>query len=165
MKRSMTMSTAAVLTGLTLFVTACTGGSGSSGSEDSAAPGSGGNAGTDAGKIADDALRMRKCLRGQGIDAPDPQPGQDPRAMTVGGGSDPAKLQKAMEACGMKGPGAGGEPGQQEKDQQLKWVQCMRKNGVNLPDPQWDGGMRKATEIPKGQEKAFEEAQKKCETA
>ncbi|MCY0916862.1 hypothetical protein OS965_01555 [Streptomyces sp. H27-G5] len=171
-QRSMTLGTAAVLTGLTLFVTACTGGTGASdgsdgsdGKKDGAAGGTEAGGGGDSGKIADDALKMRKCLREHGIDAPDPEPGQDPRGMTLGGGADPEKMQKAMEACGMKGPGSGAGPTQEEKDKELKWVRCMRENGVNLKDPEYTGGMKSATEIPKGQEKAFEEAQKKCEAA
>ncbi|MGW6838928.1 hypothetical protein ACWGCI_36745 [Streptomyces sp. NPDC054949] len=186
-QRSMTLGTAAVLTGLTLFVTACTGGTGASdgsggsggsggsdgsggsgGKKDGAAGGnasSGSGGGGDSGKIADDALKMRTCLREHGIDAPDPEPGQDPRGMTLGGGADPETMRKAMEACGMKGPGSGAGPTQEEKDKELKWVRCMREHGVNLKDPEYTGGMKSATEIPKGQEKAFEEAQKKCEAA
>ncbi|MFG2622159.1 hypothetical protein ACGFXC_31530 [Streptomyces sp. NPDC048507] len=166
MKRSLTMTTAAFLTGLTLFVTACTNG-GASDEKDggsggtSSASGGGGAGGAD----ADNALKVRKCLRDHGIDAPDPEPGQDPRGMTLGGGADPQKMGEAMKACGMQAPGSGKEPTQEEKDKELRWIQCMRKNGVELKDPTYNGGMKSATEIPKGQEKAFEEAQKKCEAA
>ncbi|WP_405979297.1 hypothetical protein [Streptomyces sp. NBC_00158] len=162
MKRSLTMTTAAALTGLALFVTACTNGGtqdgGKDGKESSA---SGGGAGAD----ADNAVKMRQCLREHGIDAPDPEPGQDPRGMTVGGGADPQKMQEAMKACGMKGPGSGEGPTQEQKDKELRWIRCMRENGVALKDPEYSGGVKSATEIPKGQEKAFEEAQKKCEAA
>ncbi|MEU8777974.1 hypothetical protein [Streptomyces sp. NPDC048606] len=156
MKRSLTMTTAAALTGLALFVTACTNGAG--GGED------GGGAGGGDGAVADNAVKMRKCLRDHGVDAPDPEPGQDPRGMTVGGGADPQKMQEAMKACGMS-TGSGKEPTQEEKDKELRWIRCMRENGVELKDPEYGGGMKSATEIPKGQEKAFEEAQKKCEAA
>ncbi|MEV8532904.1 hypothetical protein [Streptomyces sp. NPDC051211] len=170
MKRSLTMTTttAAVLTGLTLFVTACTGGAGDEKKDekkDGAGSSAGQNSGTDSGKAADDALKLRQCLRKQGVDVPDPAPGQDPRGLTLGAGADPQKMQKAMEACGLQGPGSGKGPTQEQKDKELKWVQCMRKNGVNLPDPVYQGSARSGIEIPKGQEKAFEEAQKKCENA
>ncbi|MEJ8643905.1 hypothetical protein WKI68_26120 [Streptomyces sp. MS1.HAVA.3] len=166
MKRSLIMTTAAVLTGLTLFATACANDS-TDGKKDSSGSASGGGGGSDsgAGADADRAVKMRQCLREQGIDVPDPEPGQDPRGMTLGGGADPQKMQEAMKACGMGGPGSGKEPTQEEKDKELKWIQCMRENGVALKDPEYNGGMKSATEIPKGQEKAFEEAQKKCETA
>ncbi|UQX02395.1 hypothetical protein [Streptomyces sp. RerS4] len=155
MKRSLTMTTAAALTGLALLVTACTNGAGS---------GKDGGTGGGEGNVADNAVKMRKCLREHGIDAPDPAPGQDPRAMTVGGGVDPQKMQEAMKACGMS-TGSGEGPTQEQKDKELLWIRCMRENGVDLKDPEYNGGMKSAVEIPKGQEKAFEEAQKKCEAA
>ncbi|MFF4266906.1 hypothetical protein ACFY7Y_27640 [Streptomyces virginiae] len=160
MKRSLIMTTAAVVTGLTLFATACANDT-SAGSKDSSA-----GAGGDSGTVADNAVKMRQCLREHGIDVPDPEPGQDPRGMTLGGDADPRKMQEAMKACGMStGTGAGKEPTQEEKDKELEWIRCMRENGVALKDPEYhEGGMKSATEIPKGQEKAFEEAQKKCET-
>ncbi|MFF3020649.1 hypothetical protein [Streptomyces sp. NPDC057939] len=169
MKRSLTMTTAAALTGLTLFVTACTNGGTSGGSDGKDGDGKGSSASSGGGKggaDADAAVKMRQCLREHGIDAPDPEPGQNPNGMTVGGGADPQKMEEAMKACGMSAPGAGKEPTQEEKDKELRWVQCMRKNGVELKDPEYlPGGMKTGIEIPKGQEKAFEEAQKKCEAA
>ncbi|KOV42014.1 hypothetical protein [Streptomyces sp. H021] len=164
MKRSLIMSTAAVVTGLTLFATACANDP-SEGEDTSASGGGNGSAAGGAGADADRAVKMRQCLREHGIDVPDPEPGQDPRGMTLGGGADPQKMQEAMKSCGMQGPGSGKEPSQEEKDKELKWIQCMRDNGVALKDPEYSGGARSAVEIPKGQEKAFEEAQKKCEAA
>ncbi|MEU6863524.1 hypothetical protein ABZ924_09655 [Streptomyces sp. NPDC046876] len=159
---SMTMPAAAVVTGLALLVTACTGtGTGSPDGKKSGAPQGNGTTGQD----ADKALKVRKCLREHGIDAPDPQPGQDPRGMTLGTGSeDPEALKKAFEACGMQAPGTGEMP-QQEKDKALKWAKCMRDNGVNVPDPEFKGNAMSSTKIPEGQEQAFEEAQKKCQAA
>ncbi|MET8755304.1 hypothetical protein ABZW32_35165 [Streptomyces sp. NPDC004667] len=166
MKRSLTMTTAAVLTGLTLFVTACTN-SGASDKEkengnDSASGGSNGSA---TGADADKALKVRKCLRDHGIDAPDPEPGQDPRGMTLGMGADPQKVEEAMKACGLQGSGAAKEPTQEEKDKELRWIRCMRENGIDIKDPDYSGGMKSAIKIPEGQEKAFEAAQKKCEAS
>ncbi|MEU3726070.1 hypothetical protein [Streptomyces sp. NPDC031705] len=154
MKRSLTMTTAAALTGLALFVTACT--------NDGSAGGGSGSSG--AGADADNAVKTRQCLREHGIDAPDPKPGQNPNAMTVGGGADPQKMEEAMKACGMH-TGSGEGPTQEQKDKELRWVRCMRENGVDLKDPEYSGGMKSGIEVPKGQEKAFEEAQKKCEAA
>ncbi|MEU9253900.1 hypothetical protein AB0D66_18840 [Streptomyces sp. NPDC048270] len=161
MKRSLIMTTAAAITGLALAVTGCAGGS-DGGTKDSS---SGGGSGSGSGTDADNAVKMRQCLREHGIDAPDPKPGQDPRGMTVGAGADPQKMQEAMKACGMAGPGSGKEPTQEEKDKELKWIRCMRDNGIQLKDPEYNGGARTGIEIPQGQEKAFEDAQKKCEAA
>ncbi|WP_328621190.1 hypothetical protein [Streptomyces sp. NBC_00354] len=173
----MTMTTAAALTGLTLFVTACTGGVGSDGKDgkdgkdgrkgDSTKNNAsgGGGTGTTGGADADKALKTRKCLREHGMDAPDPEPGQDPRGMTLGSGSeDPEALKKAFEACGMQAPGTG-QMSQEDKDKALKWAKCMRDNGVNIPDPTFNGNAMSATKIPEGQEQAFQDAQKKCEAA
>ncbi|MFJ1863910.1 hypothetical protein ACIOD1_04700 [Streptomyces sp. NPDC088097] len=169
MNRSLTMTTATVLTGLALFVTACT----NSGSSDkdgesgtsSASGGSGGTGGSGGGADADNGVKTRACLREHGVDAPEPKPGENPNGMTLGGGADPQKMQEAMKACGMQVPGSGEGPTQEQKDKELAWVQCMRKNGVDLKDPEYSGGMKSGIEVPKGQEKAFEEAQKKCEAA
>ncbi|MGR4884638.1 hypothetical protein ACIPUC_35240 [Streptomyces sp. LARHCF249] len=161
MKRSLIMTTAAAVTGLALAVTGCANGP-TGGKQDSA---SGGGSGSGSGTDADNAVKMRQCLREHGIDAPDPKPGQDPRGMTVGGGADPEKMQEAMKACGMGGPGSGKEPTQEEKDKELAWIRCMRENGVQLKDPEYSGGMRTGIEVPQGQEKAFEDARKKCEAA
>ncbi|WP_020670009.1 hypothetical protein [Amycolatopsis nigrescens] len=53
--------------------------------------------------------RMRqtaKCMREHGIDMPDPDP-NGAATMRIGGeGTDKAKLDEAMKACGMNGPGA-----------------------------------------------------------
>ncbi|MGW6709053.1 hypothetical protein ACWGDE_29775 [Streptomyces sp. NPDC054956] len=170
MKRSTTMTTAALLTGLTLFVTACTGGlGGSDGAKDekkdssnSAGAGGGGNSGAD----ADNALKLRKCLRDNGVDAPDPKAGEDPRGMTLGAGEDQENLKKAMEKCGMKAPGSGSGPSQQEKDKALATAKCMRDNGMDMPDPEFNGNMMSGMSIPEGVDKqAFMDQLNKCSAA
>lgn len=160
------MTTAALLTGLTLFVTACTDGAGGSdGKKDERkdSSNSAGNNGGGSGADADNALKMRKCLRDNGVDAPDPKPGEDPRGMTLGDGADQEVLKKAMEKCGMKGPGSGGGISQAAKDAILKSAKCMREHGFDVPDPDVNGPMRGATSIPKGVDKdAFEKQLNKC---
>ncbi|MCF3180520.1 hypothetical protein IPZ70_11320 [Streptomyces polychromogenes] len=166
---STTMTAAGVVTGLALLVTGCTGTGTSGGGKDATGQNAGasgkGDGKSGAGQDADKALQVRKCLREHGIDAPDPQPGQDPRGMTLGTGSeDPEAVKKAFEACGMQAPGTGEMP-QEDKDKALKWAKCMRDNGVNIPDPDFKGNAMGATKIPEGQEQAFAEAQKKCQAA
>ncbi|MFD6889735.1 hypothetical protein [Streptomyces sp. NPDC059957] len=166
MKRSTTMTTAALLTGLTLFVTACTGGAGGSGGkkdEKNDSSNSSGTGGSGGGADADNALKMRKCLRDNGVDAPDPKPGEDPRGMTLGAGADQEVLKKAMEKCGMKGPGSGGEISQAEKDKALKQAKCMRDNGFDMPDPEFNGNARSGISLPEGADKdAFMAQLNKC---
>lgn len=175
MKRSTTMTTAALLTGLTLFVTACTGGvGGSDGKKDekkdssnsAGASGGGGNGGGNSGTDADNALKMRKCLRDNGIDAPDPKAGEDPRGMTLGAGEDQEALKKAMEKCGMSAPGSGSGPTQEQKDQALKRAKCMRDNGFDMPDPEFNGNSMTGSSIPEGADpQKFMDQLNKCGAA
>lgn len=162
MKRSLIMTTAVALTGLTLLVTGCS--NGDSGEKKDNA-GSNSSSGGNGGKVADDALKMRQCLRDNGIDVPDPKAGQDPSALSFSRDMDQEKLKEAMKTCGPQGPDAGNGPTQEEKDKALKKAQCMRNNGVNVKDPELSGDSMTGLEIPEGQEKAFEDAAKKCEAA
>jgi hypothetical protein len=87
-------------------------------------------------------LKFAECLREQGLDVPDPEPGKG-MTLKFGPGSDQQKVQAAMEACrewapvGMAG---GGAPDPARDETMRKYAQCMRDNGVaNFPDP--EGGM------------------------
>ncbi|WP_330331910.1 hypothetical protein OHS33_20790 [Streptomyces sp. NBC_00536] len=174
MKQSTTMTTAALLTGMALFVTACAGGvGGSDGKKDhkkesanSAGASGGGKDGGNGGADADKALKTRKCLRDNGIDAPDPKPGEDPRGMTLGAGSDPEATKKAFEKCGLQAPGSGGEVPQATKDQALKTAKCMRDHGFDMKDPEFNGNAMTGTSIPDGADKdAFMAQLNKCSAA
>ncbi|MDD9376998.1 hypothetical protein M8Z33_10020 [Streptomyces sp. ZAF1911] len=163
MKRSTTMTAAALLTGLTLFVTACTGGTGGSDKKEDGSSQSGGSGGSGGGTDADNALKLRKCLRDNGVDAPDPKPGEDPRGMTVGAGADQEALKKAMEKCGMSAPGGGGEMPQAEKDKALAQAKCMRDHGFDMPDPEFNGNARTGFSLPEGADKdKFMDQLNKC---
>ncbi|HET6855945.1 MAG TPA: hypothetical protein VFH94_02470 [Streptomyces sp.] len=150
---------------LALFASACSGGSDGGGDKDGDTSKDTGNS---AGKASDDAAKHRKCLRDNGMDVPDPKPGEDERGMTISGdGMSKEKMEKAMKACaGKGGPGAaGGKITQADKDKMLKLAQCMRKNGYNMPDPKFggDGGSVSARQMPEGAElKKFEKANKAC---
>jgi hypothetical protein len=106
-------------------------------------------------------------LREHGLDIQDPQPGQDGgQTLNLGAvGADKAK--SAMKACASKavgGPG-GASLSQADKDERLAFARCMRKNGVNVPDPVFDGGAAPAMRQPTtGPEKAkFAAALKTCD--
>ncbi|MEU5432274.1 hypothetical protein AB0G73_02725 [Streptomyces sp. NPDC020719] len=149
---------ATALASLALLTTACAGGKGWGGSGDSV---------SDEGKKADQALEHRKCLREQGLKVSEPKPGQDDRALSIDGGDmSKEKMEKALKACAGKGGSGGGSgPTQADKDKMVKYAQCMRKNGFNMPDPKFDGGMTSAQRIPEGAEKEkFDKANKACES-
>jgi hypothetical protein len=126
--------------------------------------------GSASGNKADQALEYGKCLREQGLDVPEPKPGGASQGARLGkkDGMSKEKVEKALKACRGKGGGFGGgkEMTQADKDKAIKFAQCMRKNGVDMPDPKFDGGAQPALNVPKsGPEKTrFEKAIKTCES-
>lgn len=133
-------SAAVVLAGLTL--TACGGG------EESAGAGSSGATGGDGGRaeLERAALRHAECMRKQGIDVPDPQPGEGgiilsgPRS-----GGDPDAQQRAAKKCekhlrNVPPPKLSDEQKTVMRDAALEHARCMRSQRIDFPDPKFDGG-------------------------
>ena len=94
----------------------------------------------------DAALAFAECMREHGVDMPDPQVGSNGEfRITVNGGPgsmDMEEMQAAQEACQDLMPG-GGEPREltaEQKDAMLGFAQCMRDNGIDMPDPEFEGG-------------------------
>ncbi|HWE31910.1 MAG TPA: hypothetical protein VG410_00415 [Solirubrobacteraceae bacterium] len=95
-------------------------------------------------------LSLAKCLRGQGLNVPDPSPNAGP----AGGGGvfrelqgvPRTKVQNAMTACkqyvAAAFPRANLSPAQQAQFRQefVKFAECMRSHGVNIPDPSTSTG-------------------------
>ncbi|EHM26696.1 hypothetical protein SPW_4901 [Streptomyces sp. W007] len=116
----------------------------------------------------DQALEHRKCLREQGLDIPEPKPGQDGMGITIDGGSKgKEEMEKAFKACEDKAVGGGPkELTQAEKDKMVAFARCMRENGFDMPDPKFDGGaMQAAPALKQKDMKKFEKANKACESA
>jgi hypothetical protein len=96
------------------------------------------------------ALKFAKCMREHGIDMPDPKPGEGGRIMLGGPGMGPedqAKMESAQEACQkflekVRPPEMSEEQEQKFKEQALKFARCMREHGIDMPDPQFEGGGR-----------------------
>ncbi|MFE5481325.1 hypothetical protein [Streptomyces sp. NPDC056527] len=153
--RKTKLAAAASFAALSLFTAACSGGDDAPEANEE-------------GKKADQAFEHRKCLREQGLDVPEPKPGEQGVGLTIGGdGMSKEKMEKAFKACRGKGGGAGlgKEPTQADKDKALAYAKCMRENGFNMPDPKFDGGAQAAMPIPKGAEKQkFDKAAKACES-
>jgi hypothetical protein len=94
----------------------------------------------------DAALAFAQCMREHGVDMPDPQVGSNGEfRITVNGGPgsmDMEEMQAAQEACQDLMPG-GGEPREltaEQKDAMLGFAQCMRDHGIDMPDPEFEGG-------------------------
>ncbi|MFJ6728187.1 hypothetical protein ACIQPQ_25125 [Streptomyces sp. NPDC091281] len=140
-----------------LSATACTGDGG--GTKD------GGPASTAKKTDEDQALEHRKCLREQGLDIPEPKPGEVGAGVTIDGGSKSRKeVEKAFKACEDKAVGGGPqELSQAEKDKMVAYARCMRKNGFDMPDPKFGGGAAPGMPALKPQEmKTYEKADKAC---
>ncbi|MGW3332744.1 hypothetical protein ACWDF9_19630 [Streptomyces rubiginosohelvolus] len=150
----------ALAAALTLTATACSGDGG--GTKD------GGSASDSKKTKEDQALEHRKCLREQGLDIPEPKPGENGMGVTIDGGSmGKEKMEKAFKACEDKAVGGGPkELTQAEKDKMVAYARCMRQNGFDMPDPKFDGGaMQAAPALKQKDMKKFEKANKACESA
>ncbi|MFF1508510.1 hypothetical protein [Streptomyces sp. NPDC058326] len=159
--RRITRAAAASLAAaVSLLATACSGSDSGSGGSDGGV--------SEEGKKADQAFEHRACLREQGLDVPEPKPGEQGVGLTIGGdGVSKEQMEKAFKACRDKagGAGFGEEPTQADKDKALAYAKCMRENGFNMPDPTFDGGAQAARPIPQGAEKQkFDKAAKACES-
>ncbi|MFY1689231.1 hypothetical protein [Plantactinospora sp. WMMB782] len=92
----------------------------------------------------DRRLEFAKCMRENGVEMPDPEPGKGGIRMQRKAGDDPAKAEAAMEKCRHLLPNGGQlELTPEQVEQVRKMAKCMRENGVpNFPDPQPDGTMQ-----------------------
>ncbi|WAL96175.1 hypothetical protein [Streptomyces sp. Je 1-369] len=152
--RARSVAFASGIAALALFAGACSGDSGS----DSANSADGGK-----GADADKAFKERECLRKQGLKVSEPKSGEDVRGITIGGDMSKEKMEAALKKCGAGGGRSGKGPSQADKDKMLKYAQCMRENGFNMPDPKFDGGAMRAQPMPKGAEaKKMEKAAEAC---
>jgi hypothetical protein len=98
------------------------------------------------------AIEFASCMRDEGVDMPDPEFDEDGGVMFqqgIASGddgpslSDRQAMDDAFEACGhiMEnagiGPGDGPDRAEME-DQVLEFTQCMRDEGVEMDDPDFD---------------------------
>lgn len=180
MRRTTTLATLA-LSVITLGLAGCGAASGT-GTDGVASLGGGTTttAGTPAaggagGESGDDRFyKFAQCMRGKGIDIPDPEPGGGPVKIGPGTGIDvdDPKFAEAQQACakevGDLTPG-GNDPARRQEfqDKALAFARCMRENGVDMPDPKFGEGGRIEQRIEGGlspDDPRFQEAQKRCES-
>lgn len=118
-----------------LVLAGCGGSPKDSGSD----PAASGGGSSDSTKL----VQYAQCMREHGVPSfPDPVNGQLQLRVTKGGPLDPSspQFQSAQQACkSLEPPNLQGGSGQsnQQQDQMLKFVSCMRQHGVtDFPDPQ-----------------------------
>ena len=175
----------AALVASTLLALAASGCGGSSGDAEgvarlddtSATTTEGNEPAADAGDPQEQALEWARCMRGEGIDVPDPEVDGEGR-LTVRPGmgrgrvdANPEKFQAALKECGSPLGNAGPlqlseEDRQALQESALEFAQCMRDNGVDMPDPDFsEGGVRIGGPGSNfdARDPKFQEAQKACE--
>jgi hypothetical protein len=97
-----------------------------------------------------------------------------PGGKSTGINPDDPKTKKAMAACEDKLGDIGQDisPEEQEefKEQALAFAECMRENGIDMPDPQFEGDGKMKMRIggpgssgPSPDSPAFQQAQEACE--
>ena len=93
-----------------------------------------------------DATAAARCMREHGIDIPDPQGGPGVQKLELPEGVTEEQLRTAQKRCEDKMPKL---PGQDDTDperlaemhdQAIKFAACMRKQGLEYPDPVIENG-------------------------
>lgn len=97
------------------------------------------------GRDEDTELAFARCMREQGVDVPDPAPpGAGPQRLELSRSATPQKVEAATATCRKKTGGGprelSAEDQQELRDSALKFARCMRKNGIDLPDPEVRSG-------------------------
>ncbi|GII57157.1 hypothetical protein Pth03_55460 [Planotetraspora thailandica] len=87
--------------------------------------------------------KFAQCMRDHGVDMPDPQADANGRmSLRLDSKGGTAKIDEAMKACQSLSPF--GDKGRaltpEQQDQARAFAQCMRDNGVDMPDPDFSGG-------------------------
>lgn len=113
----------------------------------------------------DMAIKFTQCLRENGLDVPDPEPGKGPLfKFDANSGVSQEQVQKAMEACQQYNPQGEGGTNPQQEENGRKYAECMRKNGVEkFPDPKpGQRGVMIGPEV--GEDPDFKKAQDACQS-
>ena len=115
----------------------------------------------------DAMLKFAQCMRAHGVKVKDPKPNQ-PFAISSrhrpGEKNNP--FDKAQKACGQylqQGGNQGPKADPKALDQMIKYAQCMRAHGMNMPDPKPNGGGLTLM-MPKGSAGKAKAAQKACQS-
>ncbi len=173
---------------LALLAAGC-GGTAGAGTDGVATAGGAKDAETDDAKAEKDpqqaGLDFARCMREHGVDMPDPEFGGDgfirvgPRDAAASGEATageptrpPAGFEEADKACrhfldDLVQDG-GGPIDAEAQDRMLKFAECMREHGVDMPDPEFSGGggrFRAEIGVNGGVDPSsdtFQEAQKAC---
>jgi hypothetical protein len=158
------LAAASGLAALALLSTACGGGH-SGGKESKGADSNGSGTSANGAPTTDQQLKFAQCMRKNGVNIPDPKPGEDSQGIAIGeNGASPEKIEKAMKVCrDVAGIPAPKPLSPEQKDKMIKFAACMREHGINMPDPKFDDGAGKAQALPSDPDKdKLDKASKAC---
>jgi hypothetical protein len=89
-------------------------------------------------------LARARCLRQHGIDMPDPKVDTNGRTewqLPEGVNPDDPKVKAAQQACRQyrANGGQARRPSPQQQQEMVAFARCLRRHGINLPDPTPEG--------------------------
>ncbi|HEY4028490.1 MAG TPA: hypothetical protein VGO86_18835 [Candidatus Dormibacteraeota bacterium] len=93
-----------------------------------------------ASSARDQLVKFAQCMRAHGVNVSDPNANGDLTQPAPSGGPDPQQV--AQTYCRQYAPNGGQPPpppNAQQLDKAVKYAQCMRQHGINLPDPDSNG--------------------------
>ena len=140
------------------------------GTDDPSASGGGGGGASDQER-RDAAIAFAECMRENGVDMPDPQFDENGRMMLeMQPGNDPEATKEAQEECQkhLEAVRGGAEPSEEQqaemRERALAFAECMRENGVDFPDPQFEegGGVRLGGRGIDPEDPDFQKAEEAC---
>lgn len=107
-------------------------------------------------------LKFAQCMRENGVDMADPDGSGKIRVQVQK--VEEGKVEKAMKECqhfmedAVGGKGAAGDP--KRRDEMVRYVQCMREQGIDMADPEPNGGLK--LKLPGGGEQKLKAAEAAC---
>ncbi|ADH70169.1 MULTISPECIES: hypothetical protein [Nocardiopsis] len=98
--------------------------------------GGGGAEGGEETSAEEARLEFAECMRDNGHEMPDPEPDSEGGVAFALPEADQEGFKEALEACEEHLPVDEDAPDQQEVfEQDLKMAECLRENGIDIPDP------------------------------
>jgi hypothetical protein len=134
---------------------------------------SGDGASGDRAQFREAALDYAECMRRNGVDMPDPAPGQGGFQLIAPPGGPTPEFDRAQRECqkhldDVEPPEISEEQEREFRERALEHARCMRRHGIDMSDPTFGEGGRVEMRLEGGNvgpdDPAFQEAQRECGT-
>ena len=122
-------------------------------------------------RARDATLAYAKCMREHGVDMPDPTPGERGIGLVAPADAPQDRVDKADGACrehleDLEPPKLTDEQEKELQEAALAHARCMRRHGIDMPDPTFGDSGRAQIRIGKGgvdvQDPDFKAADEAC---